>query len=84
MNFAFRISLVVNLIEAAVSFPFTKEKPKAKKYVCLRLPKPSLLKSADPKPFFARIYKKSIEDLYLFTENQRFASPVRFNMTELI
>ena len=32
------------------------------------LPKPSLLKSADPKPFFARIYKKNIEDLYLFTE----------------
>ena len=25
-------------------------------------------KKWNPKPFFARIYKKNIEDLYLFTE----------------
>ena len=29
---------------------------------------PSLLKSTDPKLFFARIHKKMIEDLYLFSK----------------
>ena len=54
------------------------------KNICMfAVTRPSLLKCTDLKHFLARICKKYIEDLYLFTRKS-FASSASFNVTEIV
>ena len=56
-------------------------------YVCGYTKSPP--KCTDPELFFVRIYKKKKEkkkrkEDFLFTESQRFASSVSFDVTEMV
>ena len=57
---------------------------RSKKICMFAVIQPSMLKSTDHKPFFARIHKKWYKTYICLLKSQRFASSVLFNVTEMV